>query len=101
MPPKLSAALAELPIERLGRRLELFQRTLKKLPRLVVYVYDGTHRESIIWLSEKPEERLQEILMGRPDFSPDDITEEFVSSLLAGTPKISIPKRASMQTLTS
>jgi hypothetical protein len=49
--PPLAACEVSTPVG--DRRIELKSGRNKGKDRLVVYIFDGTHRESIVWLSGK------------------------------------------------
>lgn len=67
-----------LHVDRLNRRLELREEMRKGKPRLLLSVYVGTHRESIVWLSCTPgDARVNDICVSRPDVYASDLTEAF------------------------
>ena len=73
MAPK-KKALARQDVPRLGRVLELKESKHKGMPRLCVYVLDGTHRESLVWLLDSAP---VEALVQATDVIESDLDEHF------------------------
>jgi hypothetical protein len=83
MAPKSAEAVADAFVERLDRRIVLkFLRKSRRM-RLCLHIMNGTHRESQVWLSDTPSERLNEIL-ATTDVTEEDMPAEFKATLLSG-----------------
>ena len=82
MPRQAKPAIATLVIARLNRSIELRQSIHKGKPRLVVYVFEDTHRESVVWLSDSADARVQDILTSLPEVQDSDLTDAFKAQLL-------------------
>ena len=81
MPQKIPA-IATQEIIRLSRTLELKESKYKSRPTLCIYVLNGSHRESVVWLlSATP---VEELIQARPDITDADLSTEFKAAMCGG-----------------
>jgi hypothetical protein len=85
MPPK-QQAIATHDVPRVSRTLSVKLSRHKGAPKLVVYVMDGTHRESLVWLSDTPS-GLEQLAHALPHLAlrEDDLSEEFIAAMRRGS----------------